>query len=137
MHFVSSRSAQRGNGHPRLSFRDQLWTLGTAPRLAGASEPRETLAIPLPSPLPVPWRPRSVPHVMETRFHAVMTLVFTSAYSACMYCVASRLRALPLCSETDFASQALPRDSPARLELEKHFPGTVCGIPRRLQTRKT
>ena len=59
-------------------FRDCFRKPGTTPRLAGMPEPRETLAIPLPSPLPVSWRPRSVPQSWKLHCHAVMTLVFTS-----------------------------------------------------------
>ena len=61
---------------PRLSLRDQLWTPGTPARLGGASEPREALAIPIPSPLPVFWWLRRVPRFMETRFPVVMTMHF-------------------------------------------------------------
>ena len=66
---------------PRLSLRDQLWTPGTPARLAGMSERREILAMSLPSTFPVFWWLHSVSRVMETKFHAVTTLVFASVYT--------------------------------------------------------
>ena len=68
---------------PRLSLRDQLWTPGTPARLGGASEPREALAIPIPSPLPVFWRFRSVSCVMEIDFRAGVTLDLPACTALC------------------------------------------------------